>query len=150
MLFLILICVTCIVTISVFIIYALLLFYLCKLYFTAIFYSCIMSVIFVMSLMLVWCFDFDPFHVELSVDRCWICKICECACARVRVCVCRKVGRYVCCFNHPQKWQLLGAKFGMTTGCARHFHGMWRTHCWWHSEMQRAKWLFNSWTTGQQ
>jgi len=43
-----------------------------------------MSVILVVSFMLVLCFDFDPFHIQLSVDRWWICK----ACVRVCVCVC--------------------------------------------------------------
>ena len=37
---------------------------------TAFFYSCISSVIFVVSFMLVWCFDFD-----LSFDRCLICEM---------------------------------------------------------------------------
>jgi len=35
----------------------------------SIFNSCITSVILVTSFMLVWCFDFDLFHIQLSADR---------------------------------------------------------------------------------
>jgi hypothetical protein len=66
--------VTCVITASIFIIYALFLFYQCKLCCAAFFYSCILSVIFVLSLMFVWCFNFGLFHIQLPVDRWWICE----------------------------------------------------------------------------
>lgn len=63
---------------------------------------------------------------------------------------CQKRFPSICFFSHPQRWQLLGAQFGMKTGYVRHFHSLWKTHCWWHFAMHRALWFFNSWTTGQQ
>ena len=73
--FLLLVYITCILTVSIFIIYALLLFYQNQVYCTAFFYSCIISVIFVMSFMFVWSFYFDLCHIELSVDGCCILEI---------------------------------------------------------------------------
>ena len=66
--------VTCVITASIFNIFALFLFYQCKLYCAAFFYSCILCVIFVLSLMSEWCFNFGLFHIQLPVDRCWICE----------------------------------------------------------------------------
>ena len=140
---LILICVTYILTISIFTIYGLLLFYISKLYCTVFFYSCITSVIFVMSFMLVWYLILTLFIFNCQLtDVGFVKYVCVCVCNYVcmyvctyvcmyvcmHVCmyVCMYVCRYVCCFSHPQKWQLLGAKYGMNTGYAMHFHSMWR------------------------
>jgi hypothetical protein len=46
--------------------------------------SCLL---YLLSFMLVWCFDFDLFYIQLSVNRCWICEtyiyitpVCVCVC----------------------------------------------------------------------
>ena len=73
--FLNVVCITCICNLYFnygFNIYALLLFYPCKLYCSAFFHSCIMSDIFVVSITLLWCFDLDLFHIQPSIDKCWI------------------------------------------------------------------------------
>ena len=71
--------------------YYLYIYYLCivtvlpmQIAFTAFFYLNIVSVIFVMLFMLLWCFDFELFHFQLSVHRCWICETNVCVCVFVR------------------------------------------------------------------
>jgi hypothetical protein len=102
--------------ISVFIIYAILLFYLCKLYCTVFFYSCVMSVVCCHSGLC------DVLILTLFIFNCQLTDVGICE-------TCMYVGMYVCCLSHPQNWQLLGAKFAMNTGYAGHFHSQCTTHC---------------------
>ena len=62
--------------------------------------SCL--VIFLMSFMCLWCFDFDLFHIQLSVHLCWICEMCVCVCARLGLTsgFSRRVLRIKFCLNH--------------------------------------------------
>jgi hypothetical protein len=114
-LFSLLVHVTCILAISIFIIYALLLFYLLKFNCTAFFYSCIMSVIFAVSFTLVWCFDFDLFRIPLSVDRRWVWNV------HMSICV------YVCIMHvfYMTMTGILWAKFANYTTFAPTSNRIW-------------------------